>query len=177
MRRQFAAIKKHPKSLIFLTIFLLWLMAPESPAIPVQGATASSWNKDTFWYAPWGRSGVHKGIDIFASIGTPVIAPTYGLVLFRGEISMGGKVVAVLGPKWRIHYFAHLSDIDVYPGMPVRSGTLLGRVGDTGNARGKPPHLHYSIVTAIPYPWLIDDSEQGWKKMFYLDPGKILVPR
>jgi murein DD-endopeptidase MepM/ murein hydrolase activator NlpD len=46
----------------------------------------------------------------------------------------------------------------------------LGIVGTTGNAKGKPPHLHYAIVTLIPYPWRIDSKPQGWKKMFYLNP-------
>ena len=34
----------------------------------------------------------------------------------------------------------------------------------------KPPHLHYSIFTLVPYPWRIDGSKQGWMKMFFLDP-------
>jgi hypothetical protein len=48
-------------------------------------------------------------------------------------------------------------------------------VGDTGNARGKPPHQHYAVLSVIPYPWRIDGATQGWKKMFYLDPGEILA--
>jgi hypothetical protein len=47
-------------------------------------------------------------------------------------------------------------------------------VGDSGNAKGKPTHLHYSIVTLVPHPWRIDGSPQGWKKMFYLDPTRYL---
>jgi hypothetical protein len=50
----------------------------------------------------------------------------------------------------------------------------LGAVGDTGNARGKPPHLHYAVVTMIPYPWRADDSTQGYRKAFYLDPFEVL---
>jgi murein DD-endopeptidase MepM/ murein hydrolase activator NlpD len=117
---------------------------------------------------------VHKGIDIFAAMGTPVIAPTYGLVLFRGDIRLGGRVVFMLGPKLRLHYFAHLDSYDVYPGYLVSKGRKLGAVGDTGNAQGKPPHLHYSVLTLLPYPWLADGSTQGWKKMIYLDPFEVL---
>jgi peptidoglycan LD-endopeptidase LytH len=106
-----------------------------------------------------------------------VVAPTYGLVLFRGEIEMGGKVIVMLGPKWRLHYFAHLDSLNAYPGQPVLPGARIGTLGDTGNARGKPPHLHYTIVTLLPYPWRIDGSSQGWKKMFYLNPDRVFGGR
>ncbi|WP_431687394.1 M23 family metallopeptidase [Hahella sp. NBU794] len=167
-------MKKKRALLILLGIFIVWMAAPESPTIPVQGATSKDWHPNAFWYEPWGKSGVHKGIDIFADAGTPVVSPTYGVVVFRGELGLGGKVVAVLGPKWRIHYFAHLKDQSVYPGYLVRTGTKVGSVGDTGNAKGKPPHLHYSAVTLLPYPWRADDATQGWKKMFFLDPNEVL---
>ncbi|WP_439886897.1 M23 family metallopeptidase [Pseudomonas sp. MBLB4123] len=153
---------------------LLWACLPEWPRIPVEGASPRDWNAQTFWYEPWGRSGVHKGIDIFAKPGTAVRAASYGVVLYRGEIERGGKVIVVLGPKWRIHYYAHLQAYDVYPGQPLLGGTYLGRVGDSGNARGKPAHLHYSVVSLLPLPWRMDDTTQGWKKMFYLDPNQIL---
>ncbi len=167
-------MKRPRKRHLLLLVLLAWLFAPEWPRIPVQGASTQDWNRQTFWFEPWGRSGVHKGIDIFARRGTAVVAPTYGLVLFRGEIDMGGKVILMLGPKWRLHYFAHLDSLDVYPGQPLMPGKRLGALGDTGNALGKPPHLHYTIVTLAPYPWRIDGSTQGWKKMFYLDPDRIL---
>ncbi|VXC87573.1 Membrane protein [Pseudomonas sp. 8Z] len=165
------------KRWIVLVLLLTWGVLPEWPRIPVEGASARDWNPQTFWFEPWGRSGVHKGIDIFAKIGTPVRSTSYGVVLFRGEIQQGGKVVLVLGPKWRLHYYAHLHSIDVYPGQPLLTGSQLGTVGDTGNARGKPAHLHYSIVSVLPLPWHADDSTQGWKKMFYLDPNAILSTR
>lgn len=150
------------------------MLLPEQPVVPVAGAGLANWNRATFWYEPWGESAVHKGINIFAMKGTPVTAPTWGLVLFRGEIRLGGRVIFMLGPKLRLHYFAHLDGIDVYPGYPVAKGRRLGSVGATGNARGKPSHLHYSVLTLLPYPWLADDSTQGWKKMIYLDPFKVL---
>ncbi|WP_068830003.1 M23 family metallopeptidase [Pseudomonas sp. BMS12] len=159
---------------LLAALLLAWLLAPEWLQIPVQGASPRDWNAQSFWFEPWGRSGTHKGIDIFARQGTPVIAPTYGLVLFRGELAVGGKVILMLGPKWRLHYFAHLNDYSALPGQPVLPGSLLGSVGDSGNARGKPAHLHYSIVTLLPYPWRWDDSTRGWKKMFYLDPNQRL---
>ncbi len=142
--------------------------------IPVAGATASDWNHRTFWHHPWGRSGVHKGIDIFAPRGTPVVASTSGVVIASEELQLGGNVVSILGPRWRVHYYAHLRDRSVTSGMTVRQGDRIGTVGNTGNAAGKPAHLHYAIVTVVPYPWRIRWLPQGWKRMFFLDPDAVL---
>jgi len=161
-------------SISILVVFVTGFLIPESKTIPVQGATSSDWNKDTFWYEPWGSSGVHKGIDIFAKNDTPVIATTNLMILYKGKISKGGNIVVALGPKWRVHYFAHLSSIDQKAGVFVKVGDSLARVGDTGNAKGKQPHLHYSIVSLLPYVWRIDNSTQGYKKMFYLNPIEYL---
>lgn len=154
---------------IIFTI-LIGFILPEPITIPVKGATSKDWNKDTFWFEPWGTSGVHKGIDIFAKQDTPVIATTNLLLIYRGELKKGGNVILGLGPKWRLHYFAHLSSIDKQAGLILRHGEQIGQVGDTGNAFGKQPHLHYSIISLIPLPWRIDNASQGYKKAFFLDP-------
>jgi peptidoglycan LD-endopeptidase LytH len=154
-----------------VAVFALPLAWPDHPAMPVQGATRADWSPRSFWYYPWGASGVHKGIDIFAPEGRPVLAATSGLVVRSGLVGTGGNIVAVLGPRWRIHYYAHLSRFDVGAGDWVRQGEALGAVGSTGNAAGKAPHLHYTIITLVPYPWCITAEPQGWRKMFFLDPG------
>jgi peptidoglycan LD-endopeptidase LytH len=158
-----------------LTVLLLFALAvgmliPQKFENPVENAGKNSYHPKSFWYYPWGRSGTHKGVDIFAKAGTPVNSSTGGLVIYKGEIKVGGKVVIVLGPKWRIHYYAHLQDIDTRFLSWTNKGEKIGSVGTTGNAKGKAPHLHYSIVTLVPYPWRIDGAKQGWKKMFYLNP-------
>jgi len=155
--------------------FVLSLIWPDHPAVPVQGATRADWNPRSFWYYPWGVSGVHKGIDIFAPEGRPVLAATSGLVVRSGLHGAGGNMIAVLGPRWRIHYYAHLSRLEVAGGDWVWRGEVLGAVGHTGNAAGKPAHLHYAIITAVPYPWRITTEPQGWRKMFFLDPGAELA--
>lgn len=156
--------------ILLICIFALNLFIPTSAIIPVQNATTKDWNKQSFWYSPWGKSGVHKGIDIFAKKGTSVLSSSTGLVIYTGNVLMGGNVVAVLGPKWRIHYYAHLAKINSKTLSWVPRGEVIGAVGDTGNALGKPPHLHYSVVSLIPYPWRYSNQTQGWKKMFFINP-------
>lgn len=156
--------------LSLLAILIVGLLMPQNLINPVEGANQKSYNAKSFWFYPWGKSGTHKGIDIFAKEGTSVVCPTNAVVLFTGEITLGGNVVVALGPKWRIHYFAHLREIETTTFSWLDRGERIGTVGTTGNAKGKQPHLHYSIFSLIPYPWRIDASPQGWKKMFYLNP-------
>lgn len=138
--------------------------------MPVNGATKSEYHPESFWFYPWGKSITHKGVDVFARKGTAIRSSTYGLVLYSGKIPIGGNVVLILGPKWRLHYYAHLNEIKSRTFSFVSKKTTIGTVGDTGNAIGKPPHLHYSILTLIPYVWRVDSDRQGWMKMFYLNP-------
>jgi murein DD-endopeptidase MepM/ murein hydrolase activator NlpD len=159
------------KTLLFLLlIILIGFLIPQQFRMPVQGATTQSYSQQSFWYYPWGKSVTHKGVDIFAKRGTPVYAATAGMVVFSGELKSGGKAIVILGPKWRFHYYAHLDSIRKDLPLFVSTSTQLGTVGSTGNAAGKPPHLHYTMRTMIPYPWQVDKSVQGWKKMFFINP-------
>jgi len=143
--------------------------------MPVKNATVRDWNPLSFWYYPWGRSGVHKGIDIFAPQGTPVRATTGGIVLYSGNYGLGGNVVYMLGANWRFHYYAHLNSTMVSTLTPVVAGELIGTVGTSGNAKGKPPHLHYTIKSAFPRFWTYKSRHySAWNRMYYLDPGKFL---
>ena len=160
---------------ILLLILITGYLGPQTFSIPVLGATNKSYHPNSFWFYPWGSSGTHKGIDIFAKVGTGVVSSTAGLVVYKGTLEKGGNVIIVLGPKWRLHYYAHLKEWKVPLGRFVSPGTIIGTVGNTGNASGKPSHLHYSISSIIPVPWRIDNSKQGWKKMFYLNPSDYLT--
>ena len=158
-------------ALIPLLVIGFGFLLPQKMIIPVAGATTSSWDDHSFWAYPWGTSITHKGIDIFAEKGTDVLSSTYGFVVYTYEGGKGGKSVMVIGPKWRFHYYAHLNEISTFPLEPMWPGKVLGTVGDTGNAKGKPPHLHYAITTPFPYWWLRDsEAVQGNRKMFHLDP-------
>ena len=169
--------KRYKVALVLGLILGGGFLIPEPRMIPVLGATDADWNKDTFWYEPWGSSGVHKGMDIFALKGTNVVASSNLLILYRGSLSKGGNVVVGLGAKWRIHYFAHLNDIDYNAGIVLKAGDTLGSVGDSGNAKGKSPHLHFSILSLLPRPWVIDSSIQGYKKAFFIDPISYITGR
>lgn len=157
-----------------LFLLVLGFLIPQSLKMPVRGATMQSYSQNSFWFYPWGKSVTHKGVDIFAKKGTPICSSTNGIVLYTGTIDLGGKVVYVLGPKWRLHYYAHLDEIKIGTFSFVSTATEIGTVGNSGNAVGKSPHLHYAIKTLIPYFWRMDESKQGWKKMIFLNPIEYL---
>ena len=159
--------------IIILSIFFLGFMLSEELIIPVKNATENDWNQNTFWHEKWGKSVVHKGIDIFAKEGTPVLSSTDGVVIYKGKFGMGGNVIFILGAKWKIYYYAHLAKDNVSFGKFVRESQTIGLVGTSGNA--KEPQLHFGIMTLVPHIWRFDNSTQGWKKMFYINPIQKLL--
>ena len=135
---------------------LAWQTPPVRVAVPVAGVRPEML-RDTWGAARGDRR--HEGIDIFAPRGRAVLAATEGLVTRMGTNRLGGKVVWVLGPGRQLHYYAHLDEYGaVRVGELVPAGTQLGTVGNTGNAQGTPPHLHYGIYRGgkalNPYPLL-----------------------
>ena len=118
---------------------------PTALPVPVEGVAARR-IADT-WGAARSEGRRHEGVDIFAARGTPVRAATRGVVSSVREGGLGGRQVWLLGPGGERHYYAHLEGFA--PGLQrmdiVEPGDLLGFVGDSGNARGTPPHLHYGI--------------------------------
>ncbi|QNJ97302.1 peptidoglycan DD-metalloendopeptidase family protein [Constantimarinum furrinae] len=112
---------------------------------PVAGA--GNKNIQSFWGASRdGGRRSHKGVDIFAKRGTPVVAATEGRISFTGERGLGGKQVWLRdGIFGRSLYYAHLDSIAAENGQRVQIGDTLGFVGNTGNARTTAPHLHFGI--------------------------------
>jgi murein DD-endopeptidase MepM/ murein hydrolase activator NlpD len=93
------------------------------------------------WGAPRSGGRAHKGVDMMAARGTPVVAPVSGTVSHRGN-AIGGMSFHLNGVDGHYYYGTHLS---AYGNAgQVRAGTVIGYVGDTGNARGN-PHLHFEI--------------------------------
>lgn len=127
----------------------LWQLSrlppPTAMAVPVQDVAAR--DIDSSFGAPRSGDRTHDGIDIFAARVTPVLSTTRGVVLSVREYGIGGKQIWVIGPARERHYYAHL---DAWAeGLKERDvlepGQVLGYVGDTGNARNTPPHLHYGV--------------------------------
>jgi hypothetical protein len=108
-----------------------------------------------------GGSRDHHGIDIFAPRGTPVLAVADGVVRVD-ETPVGGRVIWLRDERARRNlYYAHLHDWAVEPGTAVRAGDVIGYVGNTGNARSTPPHLHFGIYDrgpSDPAPYLYRDD-------------------
>ena len=116
---------------------------------------------DTF-LAP--RSGYrkHEGVDIFAMSGTPVLSVVNGVIENKGVNPLGGNKLWVRSPgdNWS-YYYAHLAGYGpgIANGTRVKKGQVIGYVGNTGNAKTTPPHLHFethvpSGAATNPYPIL-----------------------
>ena len=91
----------------------------------------------------------HEGIDIFAPRRTPALAAADGTVTRVNENNLGGLVVW-LRPKGKSYnlYYAHLDEQLAIAGQQVRKGDTIGLIGNTGNARTTPPHLHLGIYAS-----------------------------
>ena len=98
----------------------------------------------------WGfaRSGgrTHKGTDVFAPKGTKVLAPDSGSVSLRYN-DLGGTTIWLNGDNGVDYYLAHLDGYasGLKTGQRVSKGQVVGYVGNTGNARGTSPHLHFQM--------------------------------
>ena len=84
----------------------------------------------------------HHGIDIFGPRGTAIYAPVDGVI----EINKSnGNTVIVQDKDGYSHWLGHLDEITVDDGILVKAGEKVGTLGDTGNAKGTAPHLHYNV--------------------------------
>ena len=142
--------------IIILAAIVVMMLLTTKIQNPVEGCGKESYNPQSFWH-PWGDH-KHRGIDIFARKGTPVHPAIGGIVVATAHNrGAGGNCILVLSSGLRLHYYAHLSEIDTHAGAIVNRKSVIGKVGDTGNAKGKQPHLHYSISTIIPQgDWRLD---------------------
>ncbi len=114
---------------------------------PVQGVGNGA--VQSFWGAEReGGRRAHEGVDIFAKKGTPLVAVTDGVITKVGTNNLGGNVVWLQDSKRGLSiYYAHLDQQLVQSGQRVSRGDTIGTVGNSGNAKTTPPHLHFGIYT------------------------------
>jgi murein DD-endopeptidase MepM/ murein hydrolase activator NlpD len=96
------------------------------------------------WGAPRSGGRQHRGVDMFAARGTPVVAAGEGIVRV-GRNGLGGLTVDLYDVAGNRYYYAHLDSVQVGDGQSVEAGQVLGGAGTSGNAVGTPPHLHWQV--------------------------------
>ena len=151
-----------------VALLIVNMLLPTKIRNPVEGCGKESYNPKSFWH-PWGDH-KHAGIDIFAKKGTRVHPAIGGIVLLTGHnLGRGGNCILIFSSGLRFHYYAHLSEIDTHIGAIVTKKSVIGKVGNTGNAAKTPSHLHYSISSIIPQGDWRWESQQV---IFYINPIK-----
>jgi murein DD-endopeptidase MepM/ murein hydrolase activator NlpD len=106
--------------------------------------------------------GWHHGDDIFAPLGAPVLAVADGTVFSVGWNDIGGNRLWLRDGEGNEFYYAHLSAYSplAVDGAQVRADDVIGFVGDTGDARGTPPHLHFEVhpvsLLSLGYDGVVD---------------------
>jgi len=135
------------------------LQLAATPSImPVRG-----WVTSHFGYRldPFsGRRSLHRGLDVAARKGTPIIAPAEGVVSFSGPYGGYGNTVIVFHGYGVSTLYAHAEDLLVRAGQRVNRGDVLATVGMTGRTTGA--HLHYEVrvngIQVDPRKYILDRS-------------------
>lgn len=124
-------------------------MVLTSAPFPVAGLSTFSddWMFPRFTPVPH----LHQGTDIFADFGTPVVASGPGVIVAMANTAVGGLAAWVAADDGHAFYYAHLLSFadGLQPGHRVQTGTVLGYVGNTGNAFTSSPHLHFEVHPPI----------------------------
>jgi murein DD-endopeptidase MepM/ murein hydrolase activator NlpD len=126
----------------------------------------------------------HHGDDIFAPLGTPVVAVADGTLNRVGWERLGGWRLWVRDRLANEFYYAHLSGYTqtALRGRRVRAGQVLGFVGDTGDAFGTPPHLHFEIhprsLLPLRYDGAVDPTTylEHWQRLNHARGSRPLHP-
>ncbi|HVF20073.1 MAG TPA: peptidoglycan DD-metalloendopeptidase family protein [Mycobacteriales bacterium] len=100
--------------------------------------------RDT-WGAPRSGGRRHKGVDVFAPMGSPSYAVTDGVISNIHAGGNGGKMLYLRGDDGNEYFYSHMSSYASKEGDRVRAGEIIAYVGDTGNARGGSPHVHFEV--------------------------------
>lgn len=132
-----------------LTLLLTAFFALTTPASaawtwPVSGDVITPYRNGADPYA----TGQHRGIDIAAPEGTPVVAAAGGEVRFAGTVGSSGLTVSVRTGDGYDTSYLHLSSLAVRAGGQVSAGDRIGAVGTTGTRSAPEPHLHFGVRDA-----------------------------
>jgi len=140
-------------------------------AMPVEGVARAALSDN--WGDPRDNGlRQHHGTDIMAPAMTAVRAAAPGIIAKLWNSAAGGTTIYERSPQRRwIYYYAHLAGYapGLHEGQQVRTGDLLGYVGDTGNAGAGNYHLHFGLTRTTP--------EQGWWQGTDVDPFPYLAGR
>jgi murein DD-endopeptidase MepM/ murein hydrolase activator NlpD/SH3-like domain-containing protein len=145
VRRTGVYVLRVQPELLRSSAFTLTVSTEPSLAFPVSGRDSKA-VKSFFGAERDAGARAHHGIDIFAPRGTPVLAAARGVVRSIAPNNLGGNVVWLSDhDHGQTLYYAHLDRHNVTAGQEVKIGDTLGFVGNTGNARTTPPHLHFGV--------------------------------
>lgn len=113
-------------------------------AFPIRGQASVADNFGTARAAP---VVVHEGADIFAPFGSPVVAVRAGSISRVGTLPISGNRLWLTTQDGDAFFYAHLSTFSTAArnGAKVKAGTVLGYVGNTGDAEPTPPHVHFEV--------------------------------
>jgi murein DD-endopeptidase MepM/ murein hydrolase activator NlpD len=99
----------------------------------------------------------HSGVDLPATVGTPVQAAEAGTVAFVGVREPYGNLVVINHSRGRQTRYAHLDRLDVRRGQTVEAGAQIGTVGTTGNPDAPQPHLHFEVRNNSDLGWVAEN--------------------